>query len=158
MNDVPLLPFLRYYPTQPASSGGTLVRVAQRGKPLIEQLDRDFLQNVPFESESDKPRFRIMRAHRPADKPRPTFALAVRKVAMTRRKLFTLRSPAWRNDLPHARVIGYVEADVPLVEREAPPVAIDSPQLFGQTPLDGVRAQRYIGKSAQGSSFLGCSE
>jgi len=142
VNDIAFLPFLRYYPTQPASSGGTLVCVAQRGKPLIEQLHRDFLRNVPFESESDKPRSGLVSIHRPADEPRPALALTVRKVTMTRRELLALRSPPRWIRFP-LRAISNVEPNITLVEGKATPVAIDSAELFSQAPLDGIRAERY---------------
>lgn len=67
---------------------------------------------------------------------------------MTRRERFALRSPAWCDRIPLG-AIRHVEADVPPVEREAAPVAIASTHFLGQTPLDGVRTERYIGKSAQ---------
>jgi hypothetical protein len=73
------------------------------------------------------------------------FAAAVRKEPMTRRKRFALRSPGSRS-ISRSRSIRHVEPDIlQPVEREAPPVAIARPELFGQTPLDRVDAQRYLG-------------
>ena len=62
---------------------------------------------------------------------------------MTRRKRFALRSPAWCGI--HLGAIRHIEPNVTLVEREASTVAIDGPQLFGETPLDWIDAQRYLG-------------
>ena len=45
--------------------------------------------------------------------------------------------------------ISDVKTNVPLIERETTPVAIAGTHFLGQPPLDGIRAERYIGKSAQ---------
>jgi hypothetical protein len=58
------------------------------------------------------------------------FAATVRKKPMTRRKRFAFRSPAWWCGI-HLGTIRHVEPDIRLVKREAAPVAIDSPELFG---------------------------
>ena len=82
------------------------------------------------------------------------FTAAIRKEPMTRRERFALRSPAWCGI--HLGAIRHIEPDIAQpIERETPSVAIDGPELLGQTPLDGVHAQRYIGKSAQGAILLG---
>jgi hypothetical protein len=147
VNDRTLLPLLRYspaYPVAPKSVDLGRVGLLQGCEESVHHAPSSCFSGVRFEGEGDKPRIDAADPHRPFEMTSFRFAAAVRKEPMTRRERFTLRSPAWCGI--HLGAIRHVEPDIAQpIEGEASPVAIDSSQLFGQTPLDRVDAQRYFG-------------
>lgn len=160
VNDRAFLPLLRYspaYPVAPKSVDLGRIGLLQGREESVHHAPSSRFRDVRFEGEGDKPRINVADPHRPFEMSSFRFTSAVRKEMMTRRERFTFRSPPrWR--WYHPGGIRHVEADISLIEREAPSVAIDSPQLFSQAPLDGIHAKRYRRRSAQVVPPLECSE
>lgn len=127
---------------------------AHRRKPLIEQLDGDFLRNISLESESDKPRRSFVSVHRPADESRPALAITVRKVAMTWRELLALRSHPRCVRFPLG-AIGNVKADISIVKGPAPTVAVAGAHFLRQALMTGYAPSDIVGDPLREVPSLG---
>jgi hypothetical protein len=133
VNDRTFLPFLRYspaYPVAPESVDLVPVGLGQGREESVHHAPSSGFRDVRFEGEGDKPRIDTADPHRPLEMSRFRFPAAIRKKPMTRRKRFAFRSPTWWSGV-HLGTIRHIEPDIRLVKREAAPVAIDSPELFG---------------------------